>query len=189
MRTLLFFDFLKHPLHFCHISKKKYHLFIMHPQSAHSFLSTKPMLTSAALKYRHRLSMPRCIISGRSLYLLFLCKPRPQRLFGERLYRTDLKVARAAENPSRAVWRLTPVGYHQRLLTIKKAVSEQNRGFDLVAVQHQPQVGSVAVVRDRHLLFENRATKPFRIKVNRCSTPCCWRCRRSGTEYFISGVI
>ena len=74
------------------------------------------------------LSMLRC--SGRSLYLSILCKPRPQRLFGERLYRTDLKVARAAENTSRAVWRLTPVGYHQRLLTIKKAVSEQNRGFD-----------------------------------------------------------
>ena len=134
MRTPLFFDFLKHPpiidyRHFCHISSKN-HIFLMHRQSAHSFLSIKPMLTSAVLKYRHRLSMLRCIISGRSLYLSFLCKPRPQRLFGERLYRTDLKVARAAENPTRAIWRFTPVGYHQRLLTIKKAVSEQNRGFD-----------------------------------------------------------
>ena len=115
---------------------------------------------------------------------------RGHRLFGERLYRTDLKFVRAAENPSRAIWRLTPVGYHQRLLTIKKAVSDQNRGFDSSRpVQHQPQVDSMSVVRDRHLLSENRATKPFRIKVNRCSMPCCWRCRRSRTEYFISGVI
>ena len=138
----------------------------MHHQSAHPLLSIKPMLTSASLKCCHRLSMLRCIISGRSLYRSFLCKPRPQRLFGERLYRTDLKVAHATENPSRAVWRLTPVGYHQRLLTIKKAGASKIEDLILVAGQHQPQVDSVSVVRDRHFLFENRATKPFQIKVN-----------------------